>query len=278
MKDKVLSSILYWIQCNMVTGKNIDDLVTMTGYSRRTLELWFRERYGITPGDYLHRMRMSRASVLLRLTAMSVTEIAELFHYSSTQNFSRAFQRFSGTSPTAYRNNTEWDCSPLQVSLLQEGLLSSDVSEVYFPDRYLLGETFHCSDELFNNGSEKITRLIRQEVERKSTTSHSGVWVAADIIKRDTISTDTQRRLEVCITSGGLTAGADHRTLLLPEGRYLHYFYSGSWQNYGFISKMLYTRFMATGKYRRRPGYDCACFHNETGINDVACDIYIPIS
>lgn len=92
MLNTICHYILQWVEDNLDTGKNINDLVQTIGYSRKTVEMWFYKRYGITIGGYLFKRRMSRASVLLKLTHMSITEIATLLHYSSSQNFARTFK------------------------------------------------------------------------------------------------------------------------------------------------------------------------------------------
>lgn len=92
MLNTICHYILQWVEDNLDTGKNINDLVQSIGYSRKTVEMWFYKRYGITIGGYLFKRRMSRASVLLKLTHMSITEIATLLHYSSSQNFARTFK------------------------------------------------------------------------------------------------------------------------------------------------------------------------------------------
>ncbi|EFO3220881.1 AraC family transcriptional regulator, partial [Escherichia coli] len=41
MLDVVCKYILQWVELNLDTGKNIDDLVSSVGYSRKTIETWF---------------------------------------------------------------------------------------------------------------------------------------------------------------------------------------------------------------------------------------------
>ncbi|EEW1288134.1 AraC family transcriptional regulator, partial [Escherichia coli] len=118
MLNTICHYILQWVEDNLDTGKNINDLVQTIGYSRKTVEMWFYKKYGITIGGYLFKRRMSRASVLLKLTHMSITEIATLLHYSSSQNFARTFKKFSKKSPTEYRNSEYWDITTMYPSLL----------------------------------------------------------------------------------------------------------------------------------------------------------------
>ncbi|MGY0147474.1 helix-turn-helix transcriptional regulator [Edwardsiella tarda] len=271
----MLDSILIWLQNNIMTGKGIGDLAIVTGYSRRTLELWFRDKYNLSPGEYLLRLRMSQAAVLLRMTSIPVTEIAELFSYSSSQNFSRAFKRSTGKSPSDYRSNQVWDCAPLQVSLLRDELVSTRVSICHLPNRYLHGDMFYCKDELLG-GSEKIIPLIKGQVTQRLPTAQDGVYIAAKVADRDSILTELQSTLNVCIFSGELTTENNTDKLLLHQGRYLHYHYVGSWVKYGFVTKVLYTKYMATGKYKRRDEFDVIHFTSNDD-EHIVCDIYIPI-
>lgn len=89
MLDNVCDYIAQWVEDNLDTGKNINDLIEDIGYSRKTVEVWFLNKYGVNIGEYLFKRRMTRASVLLKLTHLTITEIATLLHYSSSQNFAR---------------------------------------------------------------------------------------------------------------------------------------------------------------------------------------------
>lgn len=64
----------------------------------------FREETGETPHRYLTRRRIEHACTELRRGAASVTEIALASGYRSTSQFSRAFLREVGVSPSAYRS------------------------------------------------------------------------------------------------------------------------------------------------------------------------------
>ncbi|HBI5523967.1 TPA: helix-turn-helix transcriptional regulator, partial [Salmonella enterica subsp. enterica serovar Welikade] len=127
MRQAICKHILFWVEENLYTGLTIADLAVSTGYTRRTLELWFSATYDISPGRYLFRRRMTRAAVLLRLSTLSVTEISVLLHHSNNQNFARAFKRFSGKKPTEYRNSREWDLSVMQASLYYKVEIDTNV-------------------------------------------------------------------------------------------------------------------------------------------------------
>ncbi len=82
---------------------HIPDLVRHLGFSRaRTFEL-FKSQTGLTPNDYLQRLRIEKARELLRATRRSITAIALETGFSSGQYFCTVFRRYTGLSPAAYR-------------------------------------------------------------------------------------------------------------------------------------------------------------------------------
>jgi AraC-like DNA-binding protein len=71
--------------------------------SRSTFADRFRAATGETPMQNLTRYRMARAAEYLRGTNAGVREIARLIGYDSEVSVTKAFRRYFGTSPGAYR-------------------------------------------------------------------------------------------------------------------------------------------------------------------------------
>jgi AraC family transcriptional regulator len=65
----------------------------------------FRQAIGVTPHQYLMRMRLIRAIALLRDTTLPVTEIAYQAGWADLSNFIRTFRRDVGCSPREFRSN-----------------------------------------------------------------------------------------------------------------------------------------------------------------------------
>ena len=82
---------------------SLADVAREVGFSRYHLLRVFREETGETPHRYLTRRRMEHACAELRRGA-SVTVIALASGYRSTSQFSRAFHREVGVSPSTYRS------------------------------------------------------------------------------------------------------------------------------------------------------------------------------
>ena len=63
----------------------------------------FSASLGVPPGAYLRNLRMARAQLLLRTTALSVGEIAKEVGLSDPDQLSHSFRATLGTTPTKYR-------------------------------------------------------------------------------------------------------------------------------------------------------------------------------
>ena len=62
----------------------------------------FRQRYGISPKQYVIALRMQHAAALLRAGYHSLQEVAGLCGYEDYKYFSVEFKRFTGVSPSKY--------------------------------------------------------------------------------------------------------------------------------------------------------------------------------
>lgn len=71
--------------------------------SLSTFKREFRQHYGTTPGRWLLERRLECAEQLLRITGMSVTEIAFECGFEEPSHLSRAFRAKFGCPPSEYR-------------------------------------------------------------------------------------------------------------------------------------------------------------------------------
>jgi AraC-like DNA-binding protein len=78
-------------------------LVREVGVSERHLYRQFRAATGMTPRQYLTRVRMVRAAELLRRTTRGIEQVASDVGYPNVAVFNRVFKRAYGVSPSAFR-------------------------------------------------------------------------------------------------------------------------------------------------------------------------------
>jgi AraC-like DNA-binding protein len=64
----------------------------------------FKQERGVTPYAYLQSCRLETAKTLLRMSTLSITDIASNCGFSDIYNFSRFFQSKTGCSPSTFRD------------------------------------------------------------------------------------------------------------------------------------------------------------------------------
>lgn len=80
----------------------ISELCEVSGISESYLKRLFRETYGVSPKQYIIRLKINHACELLRLERYTVTQVAELCHFSDVYFFSRQFKEYMGITPTQF--------------------------------------------------------------------------------------------------------------------------------------------------------------------------------
>jgi len=83
----------------------VEEVCEVGFLSRSSLQRGFREAFGISPKQYLMKLRMDRALTLLIANEKSVKEIAQICGFSDEKYFSRAFRARYGDSPSRLKGN-----------------------------------------------------------------------------------------------------------------------------------------------------------------------------
>ncbi len=105
-KEFVGAAIAY-LRLHLSEPVGMDDLVRYVGFSRARMFDLFKTQTGLTPNDYLQRLRVEAAQEQLRQTNLSVTQIAMATGFSSGQYFSTVFARYTGVAPTDFRKGAK---------------------------------------------------------------------------------------------------------------------------------------------------------------------------
>lgn len=103
LSDPPIHEALSLIHAHVGRAWTVADLAARVGLSRSGFAARFTELVGEPPLHYLARWRMTRAAELLRETNDAVSTIAARVGYDSTPSFNKAFKRWQGSSPGAYR-------------------------------------------------------------------------------------------------------------------------------------------------------------------------------
>jgi transcriptional regulator GlxA family with amidase domain len=102
--DPLIRKAVDWIRSNLHRRISVDDLAARAPTSKRNLARRFRVATGESPGEYIQRVRIERAKILLETSEMQVEQIAEKVGYADTSAFARQFSSQTMMTPTEYRN------------------------------------------------------------------------------------------------------------------------------------------------------------------------------
>ena len=93
------------MEAEFAGGLSVEQVAHRLHLERSYFTKIFKATMGISPGAYLHRLRLHRSARLLEAGA-SVTVAAASVGYSDVFSFSRAFKSFFGSSPKSFREKT----------------------------------------------------------------------------------------------------------------------------------------------------------------------------
>ncbi len=101
-RERVFEDLLEWLRARLREPVSLSELELRTGYSRRTLQLAFQQRFGCGPMQWVRRQRLEQArlALLSPLPGCTVGAVASRFGFSSLPVFSRDFQRYYGMRPS----------------------------------------------------------------------------------------------------------------------------------------------------------------------------------
>lgn len=102
LQDAFFVAVKY-IDMHIRTISRVSELSEALNYSPEYLSRIFSEKTGDTLQNYIKRKKVIRSTELLKSSKMSVEDIAEYLGMSSYRSFSRIFKRFTGVTPTQYR-------------------------------------------------------------------------------------------------------------------------------------------------------------------------------
>ena len=103
-KDERINSIINYIQENYLTV-TLDDLSQQFYLSKPYLSKYIKEKSGMTFGENVKRIRLNKASTLLRNGNMKVEKVAEAAGYQNVEHFNRLFKKKYGMTPVQYRSS-----------------------------------------------------------------------------------------------------------------------------------------------------------------------------
>ena len=98
-----LDDIRAYIDLHIEGDLSIEKLCEFSQKSPNQTIRLFKKKFGITPHQYILKLKLGAAATMLRSSELSVARIASRLRFSSTGTFSDFFHKHTGMRPSEYR-------------------------------------------------------------------------------------------------------------------------------------------------------------------------------
>lgn len=102
-KEQLYNDILDYISWHIQENMRISQIAAHFGYNEKYFTTFFKRHAGITLKQHLLQAKMEVAKSSLSETAQPISQIAYSLGFSDAHNFSNAFHKTTGLSPSGYR-------------------------------------------------------------------------------------------------------------------------------------------------------------------------------
>ena len=278
-KLKVVTNVVDYIENNIESSIKIIDIVQYSGYSRRYIELLFQEYSGSSLGAYIRSRKLTRACLYLRLTRMPISRISLSLKFSSQQNFSREFKKFSGYTPYQYRKKEFWDLSVLKKTISIHTPPLPPLIVVSLNKTQIFGYEISYDVPIPHRNKDDKGTVHRWNSLLQQLNFYKKTMVLITTYKPSLNSYDLLR----VTTKIGVLKSSDSVSKIsyaYESGKYAKFEFTGPEDKYTLFHQNIYLNVLPFYKIKRREGHDIEIFHfNESDLTNknLKVDYYIPL-
>lgn len=103
LKEQLFHDILDYASWHIQENLRISEIAAYFGYNEKYFTTFFKKYAGISPKQHLLQSKMEIAKSNLSETTQPISQIAYSLGFSDAHNFSNAFHKVTGLSPSEYR-------------------------------------------------------------------------------------------------------------------------------------------------------------------------------
>lgn len=103
LKDQLFHDILDYISWHIQERLSVSEIAAYFGYNEKYFTTLFKKHAGIPLKQYILKRKMEHAKSNLSETNLPISQISYSLGFSDAHNFSNAFRKVTGLSPSEYR-------------------------------------------------------------------------------------------------------------------------------------------------------------------------------
>lgn len=105
IKEQLYQDICDYVFWHLAENLKVSQVANYFGYNEKYLTTFFKQRAGISLKQYILQIKTERAKAELSETTEPVSQIAFRLGFTDAHNFSNAFRKVTGLSPSEYRDS-----------------------------------------------------------------------------------------------------------------------------------------------------------------------------
>ena len=102
--SRLVSEVVKYVRKNISVRTSVEDMAASMFVSRTHLAAKFKAESGMTLSEFILKEKVKEAKRLLKYTDKGLCAIGEYLGFSSQSHFTRVFKKYSGKTPSEYRN------------------------------------------------------------------------------------------------------------------------------------------------------------------------------
>jgi AraC family transcriptional regulator len=103
--------VIEYIHANASGNISLADMAKIAELTPHHLASLFTEATGLSPHQYVLRVRIERAKIHLKDDRLSVAEVSRLIGFRTQEHFTKVFRRVVGVTPSKFREELANDTS-----------------------------------------------------------------------------------------------------------------------------------------------------------------------
>lgn len=272
-----INEVIAYIQMRLATPPTLNELASIAAFSPYHFHRIFKAHMGESLAAYVRRLRLEQAAAQLRYSQQGILEIALDVGYETQSTFGKAFKKWFGVTPAAYRNGAERVLAVSPRPTLKELKQMTPTIKQLPPQTILFVQKKGSYQQA---ASEAWGVLMPYAYSRKLMKKETQtIGISHD---NPDISSGDRLRYDACIVVPDSVEPEDNiGKKVLAGGRYAVFLHKGTYENFSQTYDAIFKSWLPNSSYQLRDAPAWERYLNRdprrTKPENLRTEIYIPL-